>query len=127
MYLFRICSKFNKIFKPLVSKNHHPIVCLRTDHTTDTLSSLPLSQYSSNMRSLSMNLTNRASKKQNLLNLCSITNASKVKKSPSFIWKVSRKYSSRASNILHVQCCLNITHASTMQFDTLSKQPKHPC
>lgn len=31
------------------------------------------------------------------------TKASKVKKSPSFIWKVSLKYSSRASNILEHQ------------------------
>lgn len=34
-----ICSPRNK---PLVGKYHHPIICLRTDHSPDTLSSLSL-------------------------------------------------------------------------------------
>lgn len=84
-------------YRPLVSKNHHPIICLWSDDSSHTLSSLPLNMCTSK---LCDHIQAQNYYKVKTKRSCKSTKASKVKKSPSFIWKVSRKYSNLASNIL---------------------------
>jgi hypothetical protein len=87
--------------EPFVGKNHHPIISFWTDYTAHTLCSLSLLKQKTNVIKCSSftKISNRMiieGKKE------SLTKASNVRKSPSLIWKVSRRYSRRASKILKI-------------------------
>lgn len=90
---------------PLVSKYHHPIISFRANHTANTLSCLPLTLMTyQNLFQESLLETCRQQNKcqAKCITNSVITKASNVRKSPSFIWKVSRRYSNLASNILWI-------------------------
>lgn len=121
-------KKINGIkLTPLISKNHHSIICFRTNDSSNTLCRLPLCRKisPSTKRSSKVHIkfyltqTIETSRYTMLIGLIrqalgNHTKASKVKKSPSFIWNVSRKYSNLASNILQHENVNTKPHKAVM-------------